>query len=389
MADTFQLSNAMKNLQKETDRALRRFFSGKIKGTFLLEMKYNILRMLGNEIHKYYTLQISDKMMASMDLDLPDFDICCHIVGLHRSNLIFVSESERLEKEKSEEYKLSLTKAVIENVKLRNYGSIYFRRQSIIHGDNFIYFHVPYDLFIISVKMCELLSTYRNPNLMCVFFSAIAKKSIATLTLLEDGFLDSAYPLCRGIIELYIKMLVLMHCPDACDYYSDFSSFELNKSCINQEYSQDFNDLFNKRRNKNFRNKSDFLHYGWVDCIDDYHLVQLRPYTISGLISYLKTKYNAEQVKCFDDLETLYKMCHGYTHGNTYFSKYPLLNYFEISTMLYYTVSHSYRILCELMKVSNAINGVNIADRLDKDFSQLALQYSKRSTENFELYYKT
>ena len=184
-------------------------------------------------------------------------------------------------------------------------------------------------------------------------------------------------------------MLVLMQCPDACDSYSDFSSFELYKSCINQEYSQDFNDLFNKRRNSNFRNKADFLHYGWVDCIDDYHLDQLRPYTISGLISYLKTKYENEQVKYFDDLEKLYKMCHGYTHGGMFFSKYPLLNYFEISIMLSYSVSHSYEILCELLKVSDAINGVNIISKLDKDFSQLVLQYSNRSTENFEMYYKT
>ena len=389
MFNASQFHNSMENFRKETDKALRSLFSGKIMGTFLIEMKYKVLEILGNEIYNYYNFQVSEKEMVTMDLDMPDFDICRHIVGLHRSNLIFATENERLEKEKSAEYKLSLAKKVIENIKLRNYGSIYFRKQAIMRGDNFIYFHLPYDLFVISMRINELLSSYKYADLLHHFGSAITNKSIATLTLLEDGFLDCAYPLCRGIIELYLKFLLLLQCPYASENYLKFSKFELDKSCIRQTYPQNFNELFDNRLNQGFKNKAEFLHYGWVDCISDYHLGKLRPYSISGIISYLKNKYDKEQSQFFDNLETLYKMCHGYTHGNACISKYPLLHYFEISIMLFYTVSHTYKILCEQLQVSETINDVDIISRLENDFSQVELQYSNRSTENFEMYYKS
>ena len=61
--------------------------------------------------------------------------------------MIFVSESEKRNKEDSDEYSEKITKQVIEHIKLREYGSSYFRQKQIIAGDRFIYFSLPYDLF--------------------------------------------------------------------------------------------------------------------------------------------------------------------------------------------------------------------------------------------------
>ena len=384
-----EMNNSMEKMIRETNKRLRSLFSGKIKGTFLIEMKHRVLTLLGSEISKYYNLEISDKELATMNFDMPDFDICRHIVGLHRSNLIFATENERLEKERNLQYKNELAKTVVENIKLRSYGSIYFRKQPIMRGDNFIYFHLPYDLFVVSIRTNELLSSYKKNDLYHHFGSTITNKSLAALTLLEDGFLDNAYPLCRGIIEQYAKFLLLLLCPNAIGNYFKFSAFELDKSCCSQKYPPEFNDLFNNRINKNSKNKVEYLHYGWVDCISDFHRGKLRPYSIVGIVNYLKSKYNQEQKQVFDNIETFYKMCHGYTHGSACISKYPLLHYFEISMMLHLTVFHTYKILCRQMQVSETINDVDITSKLEKDYSQLQLQYLNRSTDNFEMYYKT
>ena len=58
-------------------------------------------------------------------------------------------------------------------------------------------------------------------NLLCCqkfefgLYRTIANKGLAALTLLEGNFFDSAYPICRGITELYLKLLTLLHNPNA------------------------------------------------------------------------------------------------------------------------------------------------------------------------------
>ncbi len=81
-------------------------------------------------------------------------------------------------------------------------------------------------------------------------------------------------------------------------------------------------------------------------------------------------------------------MCHGYTHGSIQYVKYPLINYFEISMILTYIISHSYQIVCERYSVTTKINEIDILEKLNSDFVQLEHLHSIRSTENFENYYK-
>lgn len=385
----FDLSQPMDDFMKEYDKSLRRIFSGKIKGNFLTEIKIIVQRTLGLDICKYYDFQLTNERIVSNSFERPELDICHHIVGIHRANLIFNSEEERLEKEKSIEYRNKLVNDVVKHIKLRQFGSVFFQKQAILRGENFNYYPVPYDLFVLCVRMNDLLIKCKKDNVYISLIATIANKGLAALTLLEGNFFDSAYPICRGITELYFKLLTLLHNPNAIERFLKFNKYELLKSCGEQDYSQEFNNIYNNRSNKNNNNKAEYLHYGWLDNINDYHLDGMRPYTISGIVSYLKVKYNNnEQSNTLDNIEDLYKMCHGYTHGSVVRSKYPLLHYFEISLMLYYTIFHTYLILCDYLKVDIKINDIDIIEKIEKDIAQLNTQYCAKSTENLELYYK-
>lgn len=80
-------------------------------------------------------------------------------------------------------------------------------------------------------------------------------------------------------------------------------------------------------------------------------------------------------------------MCHGYTHGSTIHVKYPLLQYFEISMMLYYVIRNIFSEICNMDKIGGSNDNTNIIEILDRDFNILEEQYRIRSTEKFDLYY--
>ena len=379
----------MDNFLYEHDKALRRLFSKQIKGSFLMKMMHAVRTKMGEDLFKYYDLQVTHEKLVTTGMDSFDYDICRHIVGVHRSNMVFVDERNRVKMENSSDYQSQLVNETIANIKLRLYGSFYFRQKSLIKGDNFLFFHLPYDLFVMSLKMSELLQSKKQHSEIDSLYIAICNKAVAVLTLMEDGFFDSAYPICRGIIELYIKLLLVKLVPDSKEEMFLFSQYDLEKSCLSKEYSEEFNNAFKNRINKSSRNKVDYLHYGWVDAIKDYHnIVKNQPYSINGLMEYLKNCYEEEQLSFFEHLEFLYKMCHGYAHGNIVYSKYPLLHYFEISLMIYYTLRHTFVMFCEEEKIDSCIEDCDIVAKADKDYALLFKQYLEKSTEKFEQYYK-
>ncbi|MDE5553259.1 MAG: hypothetical protein K2I67_01785, partial [Malacoplasma sp.] len=345
----------------EIDNVLCNLFSNKINVNFLMKIMYKVFQNIGNDITRYFDFDFyltSEKIISGLyDNFTLEYDICCYIVGIHRSNSIFLSTKEKKEKEHSDIYCEELINDVINNIKLRNYAGVYFRKYPILQGENFIYFSLPYDLFAISTRMNDILvkEFYRHTHLENLYFQ-ITNKGLAALSLLENNFLDSAYSICRGIIEIYIKMLMLLNCPSVIEKCSKYSTFEIQYSC-SQQYPDEFVELFSRSKCKS--NKSNYLHFGWVDEIPNYHnKVTKSPYSIQGLLTYLKSIYKLTDECFFQNLEMLYKMCHGYIHGGVAGSKYPILHYFEISIMLYYTLTHTYRIVCESFKVDPNIEDI-------------------------------
>ncbi len=376
----------MDNFLKERDKTIRRILGKFIKGNFLIEIEHRVIAQFPNLL-RYYDFQMSmEKLVVGSDANY-DFDICKLIVGCHGSNTIFLSDDERIKLERSSAYREQLVTQVIEHIKMRPYGSFFFRSTPVMQGELFAYYSTPYDLFVISMRMNELLATQQTNPAFIYLYRAISTKALVALTLLEDNLLDNCYPICRTIIELYLKLLILKKNPNIIKEYNEFAEFEIRQSCCEQEYPAEFNELFQKRRNKDKPKKIDYLHYGWVDYISDYHsVVAKQPYSINGILDYLQM--NDDNVEYLNHIEILYKMCHGYVHGNVISSRYPLLHYFEISSMLYYTVFNTYNMICSELGNDGKINGVDIMEKVQSDFRVLDNQYRQRSTEQFENYYK-
>ena len=389
-----QMRQELEHARKENEKALCHLFAGQIKANFLLSIKSRVIETIGNDIPKYFDFNASLAKMAMGvdDMLTMDYEICKIIVGIHRSNMVFIDDNTRRIKETNSDYCTQLVDDVIDHIKLRPFASAFFRKMPIIKGESFIYFPLPYDLFAISIQMNYLLSTNeaikKMDTRLRIYFVQIANKCAAALSMLEDNFLDNAYPICRGIIELYLKLIAVLSYPNIKDKFFHFADYEIRQACCEQEYPDEFNRLFDNRISKFGKNKVNYLHFGWVDDIPDYHkIVKTNPYTMDGLFTFITTIANDEDNPLFAHLEMLYKMCHGYTHGSVSGSKYPLLHYFEISSMLYYTIEHSYRLLCDILETSTNIADIDIITKTDKDYCIMTEQYNKRSTENFESYY--
>lgn len=369
---------------EQNNDALKRVFKGRIKGCFLIDIKDQVMKDLGLEsLMKYYDFRWSDERMITEIGEAAEYDICRMIVGIHRAHSIFLSDDEIRKNERSRRYKQQLVSETIEKIKLRFYGSVYFRKNTLLQGEEFLYYPLPYELFVISTKMGQMLM---DGSTICCgqLYYGVIYNGYSALSLLEGNLLGTAYPLCRGAIEMYLKLLILNTQTKFYDRYETFRMFEVEYSC-RQTYPKKFNALFEKRVCQDSKAKADYLHFGWVDFIDKYHkAVKKFPYSVHGIITFLKDK-NEDRILELELLEDFYKSCHAYTHGSIQTAKYPLLHYFEISIMLYYVLRGTFLLMCKEKGVEVLIDGNDVIPMIDRDFEVLYEQYKIRSTEMFEL----
>lgn len=373
-------------INEETNKTLKQLFKGKINGSFLIKIKSTVIIKLSIQLLEYYNFHFDSERIVTGRDETSEYDICRMIVGIHRHHSIFLSKEEIRNNEKSESYQKQIVKETIEKIKLRQCGSAFFRKKQLIIGDEFLYFPVPYELFAMCMKSVLLLNN--SSNRLAVNYGDIVSTALSALTLMENNFLSNAYPLCRGMIELYIKTLILQKHPETIKAYDEFSNFEIEQSCCSQKYPKKFNELYEKRKNQSSKSKVDYLHYGWLDSIVAYNSTENNSYSIYGIFDYLMRESNDTQSDSLNEIKRLYKMCHGYTHGSTIHVKYPLLQYFEISMMIYYVVRNVFTEICNISNIDISDNEPNLAEIVDRDFAILKEQYHIRSTENFDLYYE-
>lgn len=374
--------------RREEEKALLKIFTNRIKESFLREIHHKMYEMHPDFLTKF-DLRYDYVQNATGNDDWQfDYEIYRNIVGIHRFNTIGKTVEERVAMEKSDAYKKELVDAVYEHILLRSYTSLYFRRRQFVAGDEFIYFPVPYKLFAICIRGLQILNEYKDPYRE--FYVNIFNKSLAALALIEDNLLDSAYPICRGVIELYIKLLMLVDFPEALKMHDELVHLEYLKTANNGEMPSEFEELFKNRRNKSQTNQIDYLHYGWVDKIKHYHEIEKnKPYTFNSLFDFLKELAPDEDAKgYFEFIPILYNRCHAFTHGNIGNSGYPLLHYMELTMILYMVLNHTFRMLCTDSKNDHMINGIDIIESIEKDAEKMIHQYNRRSTEMFEQFYK-
>lgn len=377
-------SPMMEQIQRQINRTLKELFKDDIKGSFLIEIKSRVVNAIGEKILNLYDFSFPKERIVTPGDSNSEYDICKHIVGVHRSNTIFLTAEEKSKKERDENYKAQLTQQVYEQIVLRRYGSAYFRHKAIVLGERFIYYPVPYLLFVLCIRMNDTISHKECKTQSAYYFAKIINKAVSALFLLEDNFLGTAYLPCRTVFELYAKLLVIRAFPELFKEDDKFTSFETIQSCCNQVFPDEFNKMFDNRKNQNERNKIEYLHYGFVDRIPNYHnIVKQKPYTFIGILNYLKATYET-QVTDFERIEHFYKNCNVYVHGSILEARYPLLHYFEISLMLSCVIPTVYEMFCNDYSESTEIDGIDVLNSFKSNYTLLLTQYQNRSTENFE-----
>ena len=374
-----------KSISDEINKTIKELFKDKINGSFLIKIKSEVLNKMALDLFNYYPFQFDNKKILTGRDETPEYDICRIIVGVHRHHSIFLSEQEIRDNQRNATYQEQLVNEVIEKIRLRHFGSVFFRRKQLLLGDEFLYFPVPYELFVMCMRSICLIS--ENASSFFIEYGDILNNALSSLTLMENNFLSNAYPLCRGMIEQYLKVLILKKHPENYKDYKRFSKFEIEQSCCSQKYPDEFIELFDKRILSSSKSKVDYLHYGWLDNIESYDIKSTNRYSIYGIIDYLMAEADDEQYSILNHIKSLYKMCHGYTHGSTVRVRYPLLQYFEISVMLYYVIMTVFNDIYQTLNFDFDPEDKILIENLERDFSLLQEQYKKRSTENFDLYY--
>lgn len=339
------------------------------------------------EIRQYLPVPDMNQVLSGKTNN-PFYVLCIHIIGIHHSRIIFLDGTERVKLENSTDYQKELMDEVYIVIKLRHNIEYFLKNESLFRGDKFIYFPVPYYLTVLVTKLIQLIPKLNStPGL----FMDMSYKALAALSLLQYGFVDSAYPICRIIIEEYINATIFKNCPAALAEYEKFCSYDLKHS-IGIKFDDEFLKKFNNRLNKKTKNRIQFLHFGWVDAIPKYHeTVKQKPYTFNGVRNFLLSKFEEADSK-YTDLRYLnyyHTMCSGYSHGSISHSKYQILHYFEISTILTLTIVDVYSAACEELKVEKEIDGIDVISLINKHYQILKATENKKSTENFECYYKT
>lgn len=381
------------NIKKERARVIKEVFRDRIKINFLLKVTDIIRYKIGVEILKYYDMRFDNTTLISGAVQAPDYDICRMVIGAHRSHSIFLTKEQISANEKKDSYKNMIADEVLEKIRIRQYASVFFSSRSLnTNNDEFLYFPVPYELFALSVYSDDIQKDIEDDGIAGICASILTNVASA-LILLENGLTNNAYPLCRAVIEGYVKFLMLKDHPEAIEAYNALWDCEVDHSfCRNEDYSNAFFEMYNNRKDKTAKVKSDYLHYGWVDSINGYKHSKNnkdKPYSLYEVVdNIINNSKNDRQNEELERLIGFYKGCHGYSHGSAVFHTYQLVPYFEISLMLYYPMKSLFEYLCNETKADKRINGQDVISMLERDICILQKQFEERSVEKLDLYYQ-
>lgn len=215
-------------------------------------MRSKVKKIMGNELFQcfrnMYKFDGETILKGNQDLYV-DYELCRNIVGIHRTNTIFMDENQRAKLQSDSNYREELVKEVCNHMRLRSFVGYYTRLNQFFPRDEFLFFSIPYKIFAICIHSNMLLARYGNVFLYDLFLM-IFNKGLSALCLLENNMFDCIYPITRAIIEIYIKILAFKTCPKAYNKYKELCHYDLVKGC-NIEYPEEFNQIFLQRRKQN------------------------------------------------------------------------------------------------------------------------------------------
>lgn len=356
-----------KQIEFQNKEGIKKLFKDEIKISFLLKMRELIINTY-KDIYIYYPniLNLSNVDIIRGADNHIDYDLCCHIIGIHKTNILFLSEEEKGKLQNDKNYQKKLCNQVYEHIKLRQFGSTFFREKQLMPSERFLYFTMGYDVFVLSQYLAYIVEkNIQNKNRLKIFYMSMLNEAFCILTLIENGLLLDAFPQCRNIIELYYKYLILRYNSSAMEAYFEFCEYEINYASFNQ-----FDDKFLKKYNSFDDNKKpniiDYLHYGWIDEIFDFnYLGNDKKYSFVGLNNYINFKNRNNND--FQYLKDTHNSCHMLSHGSTISRTYPIESYFQLVHVLAIILKKILIDVCDVVKGTPKINSINLKNKFEKD----------------------
>ena len=380
-------SELAENFRRERNKWLKKYFSNSgVKINFVIAILRTIDKEQGINYFKWFKLPFDVDKMVTWDYDNPDYIICKHIIGAYKSFTLFKPMEERKELENSDCFKRTLIEEVVFRLNISMYSKDMFRKKQLRDGHSFIYFSIPYYMFTICVY---LLTKIDQKSMYAGLRLNILQSAFAILDLMENNIIDTAYPICRGLIETYVKYLCLIGKFDALKMRDELVDEEISHNVCGNDYSKNFEKMFDSKQGFT-NNKLHFLHYGFVDKINDYYKVVDKnnsPYSITSMFRYLKETVQWGKKEEVEALERYYYICHTYVHGNC-FNKYLLNGYFELSDILYMIIIDIFKSVCNELKEGYTIEGMDVMKHVELAYKQLEYQKENKSTELLDEYYK-
>ena len=380
-------SELAENFRRERNKWLKKYFSNSgVKINFVIAILRTIDKEQGINYFKWFKLPFDVDKMVTWDYDNPDYIICKHIIGAYKSFTLFKPMEERKELENSDCFKRTLIEEVVFRLNISMYSKDMFRKKQLLDGDSFIYFSIPYYMFTICVY---LLTKIDQKSMYAGLRLNILQSAFAILDLMENNIIDTAYPICRGLIETYVKYLCLIGKFDALKMRDELVDEEISHNVCGNDYSKNFEKMFDSKQGFT-NNKLHFLHYGFVDKINDYYKVVNKnnsPYSITSMFRYLKETVQWGKKEEVEALERYYYICHTYVHGNC-FNKYLLNGYYELSDILYMIIIDIFKSVCNELKEGYTIEGMDVMKHVELAYKQLEYQKENKSTELLDEYYK-
>ena len=87
-------SQIAERIQRQNNRSLKELFKNDIRGSFLIDIKYRVLNAIAEKFFELYDFRWSDERMVTGIGPEPEYDICKHIVGVHKANTIFLTTED-------------------------------------------------------------------------------------------------------------------------------------------------------------------------------------------------------------------------------------------------------------------------------------------------------
>ena len=375
--DNFMRS--MEEIQKINNKTLREIFKGRIKESFLMKMLYKIMSnqdFINNQISLFPSFYSENIIKSSiLGNDNVEFDICSHIVGCHRFNTMLMTDSERGYLQDDSKYQSELEKQVIEQIFMREYGSSTFRKRNYFSLEEYLYYPVLYDLYVLTtiftMNFDEYLSSSKHDSFISFILISVLKKAIAVLAMFDYNTMENAYGICRSMIELYVVFIILNLHPNGITTYRKFLEYKINYDKTGV-FDWEFEKLYSNKTNVN---KMDYLNYGWIDSIVEFGYLEKRDrYSFSQLTDFIDLEAGKDDLpkKFGTRLKTIYNSCHIFSHGNLVVKTYQFSYVVEIANMLFITVGNLAAFMNEKRNMPFEVNGINVLKRLERDISKLS-----------------